>query len=71
MTLNVILERTSTNWCAFTPDDIGVVFSTAAARDEVIDNFRVALKARLDAMKADGIPVPHIDKLNIQELVAI
>jgi len=70
MTVNVILEKTVSNWCAHTPDDIGVVFSTAPTREEVIDSFREALKVHLEAMKADGLSTITVDNLNIQEMVA-
>ncbi|MDR3708168.1 MAG: hypothetical protein P4L33_07690 [Capsulimonadaceae bacterium] len=70
MTLNVILEKTATNWCAYTPDDIGVVFTTAPTRDAVIESFRDALKSHLEAMKAEGLSTPAVENLNIQELVS-
>jgi predicted RNase H-like HicB family nuclease len=71
MTLNVILEQTESNWCAFTPDDIGVVASTGKNRDEAIQSFRAALRGHLEAMQAEGLPVPAIENLNIQELIPI
>ena len=69
MTINVILEKTDTNWCAFTPDDIGSVFTTGTSRDEAIDNFRSALRSHLAAMKDEGFDTPLVDGLNVQDLV--
>ena len=71
MTLTVILEMTASNWCAFMPDDIGVIFTTAPSREEVIESFRAALTVHLDAMREEGLNPPTIDHLNIQETVAV
>jgi predicted RNase H-like HicB family nuclease len=71
MTVNVILEKTESNWCAFTPDDIGVVFSTAPTREAVIESFRDALKGHLEAMREEGLETPTVENLNIQELIAV
>jgi predicted RNase H-like HicB family nuclease len=70
MIVNVILEKTASNWCAFTPDDIGVIFTTAPSRDEVIESFRAALRSHLEAMLVEGLEPPTVDSLNVQELVA-
>ncbi len=71
MIVNVILERTSSNWCAYTPDEIGVIVSTGPTRKAVINSFREALKGHLEAMKAEGFDTPTVENLNIQELVPV
>lgn len=65
--LSVVLERTASNWCAFTPDDIGVVVATGQTRDEVVTNFRSALRSHLEVMAEEGLPVPIIRELEIRE----
>lgn len=69
--LSVILEKTATNWCAYTPDDIGVVVATGRTRDEVVDNFRSALRSHLEVMADEGLPVPVITEMVIQETSAV
>ena len=69
--LTVILEKTTTNWCAYTPDDIGVVVATGQTRDEVVENFRSALRSHLAVMTEEGLPVPIITGLAIQETAAV
>jgi len=69
--LSVILEKTATNWCAYTPDDIGVVVATGQTRDEVVENFRSALRSHLEVMADEGLPVPIITALAIQETATV
>jgi len=69
--LSVILEKTATNWCAYTPDDIGVIVATGQTRDEVVENFRSALRSHLGVMSDEGLPVPVITELAIQETAAV
>jgi predicted RNase H-like HicB family nuclease len=69
--LSVILEKTATNWCAYTPDDIGVVVATGQTRDEVVENFRSALRSHLEVMADEGLPVPAITELAIKETAAL
>lgn len=69
--LSVILEKTATNWCAYTPDDIGVIVATGQTRDEVVENFRSALRSHLEVMADEGLPVPIIAELVIQETAAV
>lgn len=70
-TVNVVLDKTETNWCAYTPDDIGVVFSTAPTREEVIVSFCEALKGHLEAMTDEGLETPTVENINVQELIAV
>ena len=65
--LTVILEKTPSNWCAYTPDDIGVVVATGQTRDEVVENFRSALRSHLEVMAEEGLPVPNVRGLEIRE----
>lgn len=69
--LSVILEKTPTNWCAYTPDDIGVVVATGRTRDEVVENFRSALRSHLEFMAEEGLPVPVITELAIRETATV
>jgi predicted RNase H-like HicB family nuclease len=69
MTLTVIVEPASTNWCAYTPDDIGFVGATGATRDEAVESFKSALMAHLRAMWEDGRDLPDITELNVLETV--
>ncbi len=68
--LTVVVERAGNNWCAYTPDDIGVVVATGPTRAETIKNFRSALKTHLDVMREDGLPTPDVTELEIRETVA-
>ena len=43
MIVSVILEKTETNWCAYTPDDFGVVISGEAVL-ELDDKEKVTLR---------------------------
>ena len=70
MTLTVILEQTSRNWGAYTPDEIGVVAATGQTREETIRNFREALRFHLDGLREDGKAVPEVTALEVRELVA-
>lgn len=69
--LTVILKKTASNWCAFTPDDIGVVVATGMTRDEVVENFRSALKSHLEVMAEEGMPLPTITGLEIRETTSL
>ena len=69
--LTVILERAGNNWCAYTPDDIGVVVATGPTREETIANFRSALKTHLEVMREDGLPTPDVTALEVREMVAV
>lgn len=69
--LSVILEKTATNWCAYTPDEIGVIVATGQTRDEVVENFRSALRSHLEVMADEGLPVPIITGLAIQETATV
>lgn len=69
--LTVVLEKTATNWCAYTPDDIGVVVATGQTRDEVVESFRSALRSHLEVMAEEGLPVPIVSGLEIRELAAV
>jgi predicted RNase H-like HicB family nuclease len=71
MIVNVIVEKTKSNWCAHTPDDIGVIIATGETREIVIDSFRSALRAFIDSVKADGFEPPQVDGINVQELMAV
>jgi len=71
MVLTVILEKTPTNWCAFTPDDIGVVVATGKTRDEVVENFRSALRSHLETMEDEGLSAPIVTGLEIREMAAV
>ena len=69
--LTVIVERAGNNWCAHTPDDIGVVVATGQTRPQTIENFRVALRTHLEVMQEDGLPTPDVTELEIRETVAV
>jgi len=69
--LTVVLEKTVSNWCAYTPDDIGVIVATGRTRDEVVENFRSALKSHLEVMADEGLSVPTISRLEIREMTAV
>lgn len=69
--LSVILEKTATNWCTYTPDDIGIVVATGQTHDEVVENFRSALRSHLEVMADEGLPVPIITGLAIKETAAV
>ena len=71
MVVTVMLEKTPTNWCAYTPDDIGVVVATGNTRDEVVENFRSALRSHLETMEDEGLPVPSITGLDIREMASV
>lgn len=68
-TLTVIVEQATNNWCAFTPDEMGVVVATGPTRDAAIASFRSALRSHLDTMRAEGLPVPAVTQLEVRELV--
>lgn len=68
--ITVILEEGPNNWGAYTPDDIGSVIVTAKTREEVIRQFRSALKFHLRGMRADGMETPDVTELEIREVVA-
>ena len=68
--LTVILEWAGNNWCAYTPDDIGVVVATGQTREETSDRFGAALKTHLEVMREDGLPTPEVRELEIREMVA-
>jgi predicted RNase H-like HicB family nuclease len=70
MTLNVILEKMPSNWCAYTPDDdLGVIAVAGQSREEVVSNFRAALKDHLQLMRSRGSEPPVVERLNVQELI--
>ena len=72
MTLNVILEETPSNWCAYTPDDdLGVIAVAGATRDEAVSNFRAALRDHLQLMQSRGASTPSIENLNVQERIPV
>lgn len=68
-TVTVIVERAPGNWCAYTPDEIGVVVATGPTRDAVIESFRSALRSHLQAMRDQGLSIPDVRRLQIQEMV--
>ena len=71
MKVDVIVERTGNNWCAYTPDDIGVVVATGPTREKTIENLREALRTHLEVMREDGLPTPDVTGLEIREIVAV
>ncbi len=70
LTLTVIIEQAKNNWCAFTPDDIGVVVATGPTREETLDNFRAALKSHFAAMREQGLSVPNVTQMEVRETMA-
>lgn len=68
--LAVVVERAGNNWCAYTPDDIGVVVATGETREAAIEKFRSALQFHFEAMREDGEAVPQVTQLEIRETVA-
>jgi predicted RNase H-like HicB family nuclease len=72
MTLNVIIEKMSSNWCAYTPDDdLGVIAVAGQTREEAVSNFRSALKDHLEVMRERGTEPPVVENLNVQELMPV
>lgn len=69
--LTVIVERAGQNWCAYTPDDIGVVVATGQTREETLENFRAALKTHLEVMREEGLPTPDVAELSIRETMLV
>jgi predicted RNase H-like HicB family nuclease len=53
----VVIESTSNNYSAFTPDLPGCV-ATGATLAEVEERMRVAIRMHLDGMLEDGLPIP-------------
>lgn len=70
MTLTVIVERAGNNWCAYTPDNVGVVVATGPTREAAIEQFRSALQFHFEGMREDGEAVPQVTQLEIRETVA-
>lgn len=68
--LTVIVEYAPSNWCAYTPDEIGVVVATGPTREAVIESFRSALKSHFQCMREEGLTVPSVTHLEIRETVA-
>ncbi len=66
----MVLDKADNNWCAFTPDDIGVIVATGATCDEAVTEFRSALRFHLESMRREGLPVPDVRELEVRELIA-
>ena len=71
MKMNVIIERASSNWCAFTPNEGFCIVTTAATRAGVVRSFRSALDFYLDYLRDEGRVVPDITELEIHETVPL
>ncbi len=71
MPLTVIVERAAGSWCAYTPDDIGVVVATGPNRDETIGKFRPALRSHSSTMRDEGLSVPNVTQLEVREMSAV
>jgi predicted RNase H-like HicB family nuclease len=54
----IVIEKTSNNLSAFSPDLPGCV-ATGATQQEVEDRMREAIRLHIDGMREDGIPVPE------------
>jgi predicted RNase H-like HicB family nuclease len=56
----IIIERTETGLCAYSPDLPGCT-STGATRAEVEQNMREAIAFHLDGLREEGqtVPEPH------------
>lgn len=70
-TLTVVVEQATNNWCAYTPDEIGVIVATAGTREAVIESFRSALGLHLRSMREEGLAVPHITRLEVRETMTV
>ncbi len=68
--LKVVVEQSAHNWCAYTPDDIGVVIATGPTREAVIECFRSALTSHFQCLREEGLLVPPVTDLEIRETVA-
>jgi len=55
---SVVIERASTNYCAYSPDVDGCI-SVGDTVDETRRNFAEALKLHLDGLRERGYPVPE------------
>lgn len=53
----IVIEQTSKNLSAFSPDLPGCV-ATGATRAEVEERMRGAIRMHLDGMREDGIAIP-------------
>ena len=54
----VIYEHGDQNWSAYAPDVPGCV-AAADTREEVETLFKEALQLHLEALRADGLPIPE------------
>jgi len=54
----VVIERASTNYCAYSPDVDGCV-SIGDTVEETMRNFAEALKLHLDGLREQGYPIPQ------------
>lgn len=70
ITLTVVMERAGSNWCAHTPDDVGIVIATGPTREAAVEKFRSALQFHFDEMREDGEIVPQVTQLEIRETIA-
>jgi len=57
MTYTVIYEKTATGYSAFVPDLPGCI-AAGSTLEETAELMRGAIEMHLDAMRADGDPIP-------------
>jgi predicted RNase H-like HicB family nuclease len=54
----IVIEKTSNNLSAFSPDLPGCV-ATGATKAEVEERMREAIRMHLDGMREDGLEIPE------------
>ena len=58
MKMLIVVEQTATGYSAYSPDLEGCI-ATGTTREEVEAVMREAVEFHLDALRADGTPVPE------------
>jgi len=54
----VIIEKATSNYSAYSPDLPGCV-ATGKTKDQAARNMHQAIKAHLDGLREDGLPIPR------------
>ncbi len=71
MKLVVVLEKTESNWAAYTPHDDLCVNACADTREATLSLFVEALRFHLEGMREAGQPFPEITALEIHETLPL
>ena len=67
MKVDVTVERTGHNWCAYAPGLDDIVVASGATREEAMEGFRRALRDLLDYKREAGRPLPEVTELVFRE----